>query len=54
VGGAGGARAPPLAAGSDPDDRIDQPNLPLPYIAYVSVSAVSDLCCNYFILMLQK
>ena len=44
-------------APTTPKGGIDRPDLPLPYVAYVyvsSVSGVSDVCCNCFILMLQK
>jgi hypothetical protein len=56
VAGAGGARAPRLAVNSHLVGRNrPAPRFPPMLHMYVlSVSDVSDVCCNYFVLMLQK
>ena len=56
VGGAGGAHALRHASTPTPMARNDQSGLPLPMLhMYVSsVSCISDVCRNCFILMFQK
>jgi hypothetical protein len=53
---AGGARASRLAAGSHPSSQsqLAQPSSPMLHMYVLSVSDVLDVCCNYFISMLQK